>query len=543
MRWIGIVVGLGLVAGLAYWVWPRDESLATALPASTVSVVLMPQPRAVAQRIDGISGPLGDQLGAIKGWFLKGSRETVLGFDPAVGFAAIGLGEGGAAIARLAQLEPPVLCLDLAQPERFTAWLTQRTSKSAAFDSGALRVADQTWPLVERGAWTCLSTPKTTTAELKAAFEGDNRLIDAPLYPHLHRPDSMVQAGWSARQATRWAHAAKRPTLATDLGHLAAYVVSAVAQLDTGLTVSIHLTPEGQDLADRLFATSKAATGEASTFSRWLAMDGWGAARLSLALPSAPDALATALPPSTPATQRQAVSLGRMALPMTAGINWQQLTAALDGSLAMGFDLRVTDGKVPSLLVLGVKDQAAAEKAVKAVAKKFGEGGGLLGLGTAKSETIAGVTAWRLKFKAGDAWVHLAQGAIVVASSPEVLTAALAKREVPTGWTVLDQAGVVLGVAADLPALRARMPATAPRKGLDAKTLSLAIMRTPKTLVLRIDDRSGVHLDTLMGLGLWARGQAAAKSVAVEAPAPMKDAAPVTDAGPVKAPSPSPATP
>ncbi|MGK0362825.1 MAG: hypothetical protein ACI9U2_005147, partial [Bradymonadia bacterium] len=82
MRRIGIVAGLGLVAVLAWWLWPRDESLATALPASTVSVVVMEKPSAVAQRIDGVSGPLGDQLGAIKGWFVKGTRETTLGFDP-----------------------------------------------------------------------------------------------------------------------------------------------------------------------------------------------------------------------------------------------------------------------------------------------------------------------------------------------------------------------------------------------------------------------------------------------------------------------------
>lgn len=514
MRRIGIVAGLGLVAALAWWLWPRDASLATALPASTVSVVVMAQPRAVAQRIDGVSGPLGDQLGAIKGWFVKDTREATLGFDPTVGFAAIGLGEDGAAIARLARLTTPVLCLELVQRERFTAWLAQRTGGSARFDVDALRVADRAWPLVDRGAWTCLSTPETTTADLKAAFEEDERLIDAPLFADLQRPDTLVQAGWSARQATRWAHAIKRPKLATDLGHLAAYVRSAIAQLDTGLTVSIHLTPEGQGLADQLFAARKSAK-----FSRWMALDGWGAARLSLALPTAPDAIATALPPSAPATQRQAVSLGRMALPITAGINWQQLIAALDGSLAMGIDLRVSEGDPPSMLVLGVKDQAVAKTAVEAVAKKFGEGGGLLGLGTAKSEMVAGAKAWRLKFKTGDAWVHLADGAIVVASSTAVLAAALAEREVPAGWTVLDEAGVVLGVAADLPALRARMPATAPQAGLDAKTLSLAIRRTPKALVLRIDDRSGVHLDTLIGLGLWARGQAAPKGASTKVPA------------------------
>ena len=251
-----------------------------------------------------------------------------------------------------------------------------------------------------------------------------------------------------------------------------------------------------------------------------MALDGWGAARLSLALPTVTDALATALPPSAPAAQRQALTLGRMALPMTAGLNWQQLVAALDGTVAFGVDLRVTAPRPPSLLVLGVKDQAAAKTAVAAVAKKFGEGGGLLGLGTAKSETIGDAQAWRLKFKAGDAWVHLAEGAIVVASSPAVMQRALTLRPVSKGWGVLDRPGVVLSVAADLEALRARLPAAAPREGLDGETLSLGIQRTPTALVLRVDDESGVRLDTLMGLGLWARGQA-----------------------PIKGPSPTPAAP
>ena len=177
------------------------------------------------------------------------------------------------------------------------------------------------------------------------------------------------------------------------------------------------------------------------------------------------------------------------------------------------------EGRPPSLLVLGVKDEAAAKQAVAAVAKKFGEGGGMFGLGTAKAETVGGAQAWRLKFKAGDAWVHLAEGAIVVASSPAVLADALKPREVGEGWAVLDRPGVVLSVAADLAALRERLPATAPQEGLSGKTLSLAIDRTPTALVLHVDDRSGAHLDTLMGLGLWARGQVK-PTAAIKAPSP-----------------------
>lgn len=530
MRKGAILVGLGLVAALAWWLWPRDTSLARALPANTVSVVALERPHLLVRRIDGVAGPLAGKLGSISSWFTPDTRAADFGFDPTEGFASIGVGAGGAALARLATLADPVLCLDLYQRERFTAWLAERSGKTAGFDDGALRVGDDAWPIAARGSWVCFGRPG---ADMAAAFDVEARLADAPLAGDLRRPEMLVQAGWSARQATRWAHAQGKATLAADLGHLAAYVRSATAHLGAALEVKIALTDEGRQLADALFADPKPVA-----ISRFLAMPGWGAARLSLALPTATEALATALPPSAPATQRQALTLGQMALPMTAGINWQQLVAALDGTVAVGVDLSILTGKPHTILVLGVKDASAARAAAKAVAKKFGSGGGLLGMGTAKTEAVGanGVEAWRLEFKTGNAWMHLADDALVIASHPDVLAASLAPRAVDPAWTVLDQAGAVLAVAADLPALRARLPATAPQLGLDGKTLALAIQRTPAALALLVGDRSGVRLDTLMGLGLWARGQ-------VKAGGEGEASDQAESAQPVKAPSPSPAKP
>lgn len=276
----------------------------------------------------------------------------------------------------------------------------------------------------------------------------------------------------------------------------------------------MHLTPEGEGLIDQLFASTAPPR-----FSPWLARPGWVAARLSLNLPTAPEALATALPPSTPATQRQAVNLGRMALPMTAGINWTQLVGGLSGHVALGYDLRVPGDNPPSILLLGVKDKAIAAAGLKAVAKKFSSGGGLFGMGDAKPETINGLSVWKLTFKSGPAWACLADdmiadgviadgvsadSVIVVASDPALLTRPTANSD--AAWALLDAPQTVLAIAGDLKAVGSRLPAGAPVDGWPAHG-GLALKRGAPGLTLSTANAPGVSVDALVQLGLWLRGQ------------------------------------
>lgn len=497
-------LGLGVVVlGLAlagWWGWRRPTDLGATLPAETVSVAILDDPAAVARRVDALAAPLGARLGRLQPWLLPPDRAARLGFDPLAGFQAIGLGPRGAAIARLSALAPPVLCLDLVDSPAFARWIGGRAGEEARLADGHLVVGARRLPAHTRNGWTCIAGEGADAAELQAAFASDAPLSEAPLHAAIPAGPGL-RGAWSARQATRWAHRVARPQLAADLGHLAAYVATASARIDAALDLQIGLTPEGQALADRLFAPG------ATRFGRYLAREGWAAARLAVALETAPDALATALPPSAPASQRQAISLGRMALPMTAGISWNQLTTALSGQIAVGVDLRVADPKPPRLLVLGIADQPAAKAAVEALARKFGTGGGLFGAGTPLIEEVGGAPAWRLHFEAGDAWVHLATDAVIVGSSPEALALALGGQvDADPTWQALDAPDAVLALAGDLGIVAARLPEGAPKERLGAR-LGLAIRRAPPGLTLRSDAATGLEVDALVALGLWAAGR------------------------------------
>lgn len=501
MRRIGFGLAIGGALAIALWLlWPRADDIGAALPAETVSVAVLADPAALARRVDAITGPLDGRLGALDNWFARADRVKTLGFDPTTGFEAIGVGPRGGAIARLSALKYSVICLDLVDRARFSRWLARQTGQDTRFDATVFVAGAYERPWVERAGWTCWTGSTVPRGDLLSALESDERLADAPLYAALG-PGPGLRGAWNTRQATRWAHSVGRQVLATDLVHLAAYVSNMAARLGDAIDVRIDLTDEGQALADRLFHPG------ATRFKRFLAREGWAAARLSLALESAPDALATFLPPSTPMAQRQAISLGRMALPMTAGISWNQLVAALSGQIAMGVDLRVEGTKPPRLLLLGVKDKAAAQTALEAMARKFGEGGGIFGMGAAKTETIAGVTAYRLHFDAGDAWVHLADDAVVVGSTPEALALALSgDADGAPAWAALDRADAVLALAGDVAALKARLPEALPGESL-APRLGVAITRAAKTLDLKLDAASGVSPDALIAVGLWLAGR------------------------------------
>lgn len=496
---VGLMV-LAAIGAAAWWLWPRGRALVDALPAETVSVAVLDDPKALAQRLDQVTAPLTGRLGTLETWFAADGRAAALGFDPAAGFEAIGLGARGAAMARLSRLDPGVLCLDLVDRARFATWLGARGRGAARFEADALVIGAARLPWIAQRGWTCISAPRATPTTLRAAFTSDTRLADAPLAAALP-PGPGLRGAWSARQATRWAHAVGRTRLAEDLGHLAAYVASAAATLHDRIALDVRLTPEGRELADRLFAP------RAARVARYVAREGWIAARLALALPTAPDALTTALPPSVPAAKRQAVALGRMALPMTAGVSWDQLTRALDGQITVAVDARSRSPQPPRLLILGVADAQAAREVVTAIARKFGEGGGLLGLGAAQTERIGAVDAWRLAFKSGPTWVHLTDDAIIAASSPAALTLALSGAADPApAWATLDAADAVLAVAGDLHALAARLPEGAPREQI-APRAGLAIRRAQDGLALVADAASGVELNALIGLGLWLAGR------------------------------------
>lgn len=226
-RWV-LVVGV-VLALVGWWLWPRPVTVATLLPDATVSVLHLRSPAQIAQRLAAIADGLEGRLGSLAPWLDPQTRQAGVGLDPAGDLASLGLGPRGAAMARLTGIEPGVLCLDLADKARFAAWLGDRAQQPVAFTAQTLTIGQTTLPLYAAGDWICLSRADVPPADLAAAFAADSRLADAPLWAALNARTTPSYAGWSARPATRWAHARQRTTLATDLGHLAAYVRAATA--------------------------------------------------------------------------------------------------------------------------------------------------------------------------------------------------------------------------------------------------------------------------------------------------------------------------